>query len=88
MSFYVYIIQSQLDNSFYKGYSEDPYKRLLQHNNGESVYTSHKIPWILVYIENCLDKKTALIREKNLKRATRERIYALIDSSKIRKRIL
>jgi hypothetical protein len=30
----------------------------------------------------------ALIREKNLKKATRERIYALIDSSRIRKRML
>jgi putative endonuclease len=44
MPFYVYIIQSKKDNSFYKGFSENPYQRLDQHNNGESHYTSSKIP--------------------------------------------
>ena len=33
--FYVYIIQSKADLSYYKGFSENPPKRLLQHNNGE-----------------------------------------------------
>ena len=82
MPYYVYMLQSELDGSYYKGFTENPTQRLLQHNNGDSFYTSRKIPWKLVYIEQCLDKKTALIREKNLKKATTNRIEAIILSSK------
>ncbi len=82
MPFFFYIIQSQRDSSFYKGFSEDVFRRLLQHNAGESNYTSTKMPWKLVYFEALPDKKTALIREKNLKKADKNRIEALIKSNK------
>ncbi|NCI50832.1 GIY-YIG nuclease family protein [Sediminibacterium roseum] len=82
MAFYVYIIQSDDDKSFYKGFSEDPLKRLVQHNNGESFFTSFKGPWKLVYVERCLSKTEALKREKNLKKASLERIQALIAHPK------
>ncbi len=82
MGFFVYIIQSKLDGSYYKGYSEQPSIRLIQHNNGESVYTSQKGPWELVYVEELESKTTALIREKNLKKASKERIMALLNHSK------
>ena len=82
MSFYVYIIQSELDSSFYKGFSENPLQRLEQHNNGESHYTSLKRPWKLVYIEELSDKRSALIRERNLKKATIQRLSEIIKSNK------
>ncbi|MBS1927893.1 MAG: GIY-YIG nuclease family protein [Bacteroidetes bacterium] len=82
MPFYVYIIQSQKFKSFYKGFSENPLTRLQQHNKGEALYTSSKRPWILVYVEEFESKKLALIREKNLKKATTERIKALLNSKK------
>ncbi|WP_410479059.1 GIY-YIG nuclease family protein [Pedobacter psychrodurus] len=47
----VYIIQSLADKSYYKGFTENPLRRLVQHNNGESIYTSTKLPWCFVYIE-------------------------------------
>jgi putative endonuclease len=78
MAYYVYIIQSLSDNSFYKGFTESPLQRLAQHNNKESNYTSKKTPWKLVYVEELVSKKEALIREKNLKKATVERIESLI----------
>ncbi|MBK8702047.1 MAG: GIY-YIG nuclease family protein [Saprospiraceae bacterium] len=37
MNYYVYIIQSQVDSSFYKGFSTQPLSRFQQHNNGEAV---------------------------------------------------
>jgi putative endonuclease len=80
--FYVYIIQSELDNSFYKGFSENPAQRLIQHNNKESHYTSAKTPWRLVHVEALPSKRDALIREKNLKKASIERLMALIASPK------
>ena len=78
MPFYVYIIQSQVDESFYKGFSEDPCKRLIQHNQGETFSTQRLVPWKLVYVESLQSKKEALVRERNLKKATRERIMALL----------
>ncbi|HRG82452.1 MAG TPA: GIY-YIG nuclease family protein [Chitinophagaceae bacterium] len=82
MAFYVYIIQSEKDNSYYKGYSMNPHIRLQQHNNRESTYTAGKCPWKLVYVEELGSKKEALIREKNLKKATLERIEAVIRHPK------
>jgi putative endonuclease len=78
MAYYVYIIESLQDGTFYKGYSEDPLKRLQQHNQGESKYTSGKMPWKLVYVEECASKTEALIRERNLKKADRSRIQTLL----------
>ena len=82
MAFYVYIIQSEKDGRFYKGFSENPVIRLCQHNAGETASTMHLCPWKLVYVEEFHSKSEALIREKNLKKATRERIIALLTHEK------
>ena len=82
MSFYVYIIQSEKDQSYYKGFTENYLLRLEFHNKGCSTYTSRKIPWRFVYIEEVGSKKEGLRREKNLKKATKERIIELINSPK------
>ena len=80
--FYVYIIQSETDGSFYKGFSENYAERLLQHNSGKSPYTSAKMPWKLVHVEEFKTKKEALQREKSLKKATRARIIEVIKMPK------
>jgi len=49
--YYVYIIQSEVDGSFYKGFTIDYLKRLAAHNAGLSTYTSRKIPWKLMCVE-------------------------------------
>ena len=82
MAYYVYIIQSSVNEQFYKGFSENPLQRIIQHNAGETSSTRHLVPWKLIYVEEMLSKKEALIREKNLKKATRERLIALINSPK------
>jgi len=75
--FYVYIIQSQKDKSFYKGFSTNPLIRLAQHNNKEAAYTSYKVPWALVHIEIYDNKPVALKREKVLKKYSRLQIEQL-----------
>jgi len=65
--YFVYIIQSQKDFSFYIGYSKDPDTRLFKHNNSNSGYTSNKKPWKLVYQEKFESKRDAIIRERFLK---------------------
>ena len=68
MAYYVYIIQSELDGTFYKGSTFDYKKRFADHNAGRSKYTSSKVPWLLIYVEEHPDKISALIRESKLKR--------------------
>jgi len=80
--FYVYIIQSTIDNSFYKGFSLNPLQRLEQHNNKESHYTSNKTPSVLVHVEMFDNKTDALKREKVLKKYSNSQIQNLINSYK------
>jgi putative endonuclease len=80
MAYYVYIIQSELDGSYYKGFTEMPETRLQRHNNKESTYTAAKIPWAYVFLQSFQTKKEALIREKSLKKYSHQQIQLLIKS--------
>jgi putative endonuclease len=68
MSYYVYILQSLTDGSYYIGYTKCIEKRLFQHNKASSGYSARKIPWIVVYSEVFEDKSTAILRERFLKK--------------------
>lgn len=84
MPFYVYILKSLKDGTYYKGLTNDPIRRLAEHNTGKSYYTSYKMPWQLVYVEQMPTYFAAERREKNLKKATRERIeYLLVHPKNI-----
>jgi putative endonuclease len=66
--FYVYILQSMKDFSFYVGQCEDLDKRMSKHFDGMSKYTSSKRPWRLVYFEMYESRSQALKREKAIKK--------------------
>ena len=84
MAYYVYILQSEIDSIFYKGFTENPIKRLVQHNAGEMNYSSKKIPWKLVGLLIFDTKKGALVAEKKLKKYDHQRLIALIKSDENR----
>ena len=65
--FYVYILQSQKDESFYIGYTTDLIKRFKQHNSGESQATKPFRPYKLIFYEAFLDRIDAKNREIYLK---------------------
>ena len=73
--FYVYLIQSEVDASFYIGYTSNLELRIKQHNNGESTYSRRKKPWKLVYSEELENKTSALKREKFLKKQKNKDFY-------------
>ena len=77
--YYVYIIQSEVDRSFYKGFTTNYLKRLDDHNAGMSQYTSRKCPWKLVYVEEFASKSVALKRELMLKKQNANYLRWLID---------
>jgi putative endonuclease len=73
--FYVYLIQSEVDASFYIGYTSNLELRIKHHNNGESIYSRRKKPWKLVYSEELENKTSALKREKFLKKQKNKDFY-------------
>ena len=73
--FYVYLLQSQKDQSFYIGYTSDLQQRLFKHNTAKSGYTSTKQPWEIVYSETFDLKSDAIKRERFLKRQKNTAFY-------------
>jgi len=67
IKYYVYLLESKLDNSWYIGYTNDLYRRIEEHNSGKSYYTKRKIPWEMIYYEVSFNKYDAIAREKYLK---------------------
>ncbi len=80
--FYIYILRSDKDDSYYKGFTENPLLRLYFHNEGKSKYTSKKIPWKLVGLFIFETKTEALYKEKKLKKYPIKSVEALISSNK------
>ena len=74
MKFYfTYILLSLSDRKFYIGYTENVFKRLEQHNNGENQSTKARIPFELIYFEAHRSKKDAIRRESYFKTTSGKR---------------
>ncbi|MBI2025311.1 GIY-YIG nuclease family protein [Candidatus Kaiserbacteria bacterium] len=65
--YYVYILQSQKDDSRYIGVTADLKKRLYQHNAGISTYSNKKRPYKIIWYAAFISKETAYAFEKYLK---------------------
>jgi len=63
--YYTYILKSHADNSKYIGVTSDLKKRLSQHNQHCSKYTSTKAPYGLIWYCAFLDKDKAYDFEKH-----------------------
>ena len=82
MAHYVYIIESEVDGTYYIGSSADPSKRLEKHNSPHKGFTGRKQPWKLVYTETYETKTEAIKRENFLKKQkSREFLAILITGS-------
>jgi putative endonuclease len=79
-SWFVYILDSEVNGSFYKGYSEDVAVRLDEHNRGKSAYTAPLRPWKLVWYTEKSTKKAAKELEVKLKNITsRKRLVTFME---------
>ena len=72
MAYYLYIIQSEKDDSFYIGTTQNLKERILRHNQGRSKYTRTKRPWKLVFNEEHPDRSSAMKKEYAIKRQKRK----------------
>jgi putative endonuclease len=79
MPYFVYILQSIKDKTYYVGSTQDLDSRLERHNQGRVNYTKPKRPWKLIYSEEHPDRTSAAKREYEIKRhKSREFIEELI----------
>ncbi|MFA6423650.1 MAG: GIY-YIG nuclease family protein [Patescibacteria group bacterium] len=79
MKYYVYILQSQKDNSLYKGITNNLERRIREHNNKQNRSTKNKVPYELIYYETFSNRLDARNREKYFKSGSgREFINSII----------
>ncbi|MBF0216134.1 MAG: GIY-YIG nuclease family protein [Candidatus Omnitrophica bacterium] len=75
---HVYILECK-DKTLYVGVTKNLTERLARHNKGKaSKYTRGRTPVKMIHSEQHPDKTSALKREHELKRWTREKKLALI----------
>lgn len=80
--YFIYVLKSLIDNSYYVGCTDNVDRRLLEHNKGLSKYTKNKKPWNLVYREEYNSLSEARRREKQIKGwKKREAIEKLINAA-------
>jgi putative endonuclease len=66
--FYVYLLENQIDKSWYIGFTADLQARIARHNSGTGARTTaRKENWELIYYEAYKLKADAIGREKFLK---------------------
>ncbi|MGW8314713.1 MAG: GIY-YIG nuclease family protein [Bacteroidales bacterium] len=69
--YFVYVLYSISHRRFYFGSSENPLKRLKSHNDPRNKgWTKRYAPWKLIYTEEFMNKRDALIKERWLKTGT------------------
>ena len=76
---YIYIVECR-DKSLYTGITNDLKKRIKTHNEGKGAkYTRAKRPVVLKYYESTSDKSSALKREIEIKKLSRNQKIKLIN---------
>lgn len=79
---YVYIVNCS-DNTLYTGCTNNIEKRLQKHNSGKgAIYTKHRRPVILVWIQEVENKSSALKLEYKIKKLSRQEKLELISKKK------
>jgi putative endonuclease len=79
--YFVYILQSLKDYSYYVGQCDDLDRRMSKHFDGMSKYTASKRPLRLRYFEIVSSRGLALKRENEIKRKkSRHYIESLIKN--------
>ena len=80
--YYVYVLQSEKDGSYYLGQAGNLEKRIERHQEGRSPHTESGRPWRLVYKEEFESRAEALRKEREYKsQESREFLEGLIRSA-------
>jgi putative endonuclease len=88
--YYIYILYSSSFDLFYVGHSDDPFRRLIEHNNSDhNTYTSKYRPWELKAIfQSGQNRNQALAMERFIKKQkSRNLIIKMIDGAELSGRL-
>ena len=78
MPAFVYVLECA-DGTFYTGWTNNPEKRLISHNEGSGArYTRGRLPVKIVYVEELTTRQDAQRREAAIKSLTRRQKEALV----------
>ena len=78
MDCFCYILEC-VDGSYYTGWTTDPDRRIIQHNQGRGArYTRTRGPVRLVYLEAQPDRSSAMKREAEIKKLKHEQKRRLV----------
>jgi len=75
---FVYILQSEKNGKYYVGSSEDPSRRLLEHNSGRTKSLRNILPMKILYKQEFADTITARKVEYKIKKAKSRNIIEQI----------
>ena len=67
MTYYLYILKSKVKETYYRGTTDNPHRRLIYHNSESKGYTQRNRPWELVYFHAFKNKNDALKAEQIVK---------------------
>ena len=67
MSFYVYMLRSEIVEKFYIGSISDLGKRIKLYNSTKARWTKKYQPWVLIHSEEFISRSEAIKRERYLK---------------------
>ncbi|HWA31932.1 MAG TPA: GIY-YIG nuclease family protein [Candidatus Paceibacterota bacterium] len=74
MTYFLYILKSEVSNKSYTGITNNLTRRLAEHNSGKHFYTKRHRPWVMIYTENYASLSEARKREKYLKSAAGRKV--------------
>ncbi|GHM99811.1 hypothetical protein WSM22_13010 [Cytophagales bacterium WSM2-2] len=81
--FFVYILISSRDSSFYIGQTNNLDDRLKRHNSGHEKYTRNKGPWNIFWYTKVPSRSEAMKLERKLKNVkSRARIIAFVEQNR------
>jgi len=73
--YFIYILYSESANKYYVGHTDNLERRLFEHNNGMTRFTSNiASDWIIMYTETFESRALAAKREREIK-ARKSRVY-------------
>jgi putative endonuclease len=85
MAYFVYILKSLKDETYYIGSTQDLNSRIERHNQGRVSCTKPRCSWKLGYAEEHPDRSSAVKKEYEIKKGkSREFIETLIKTSQNR----
>ncbi|MCW9705769.1 GIY-YIG nuclease family protein [Fodinibius salsisoli] len=83
MKHFLYILRSEVKETYYIGVSDDPERRLAYHNGESKGYTRRHRPWKIVYSQPFTTEEQALAAEEKVKSWKSKKMIRLLVEGKV-----